>query len=588
MYQGEKSAVNCSTQCITIQAMSSRLRRWLADPLVLLCVAAGLLAFVVQSGELGTADTMHRLQTAHWLWTSEPQVFPNEYPEFGLHGRGGQLYSWYGIGQSLLMLPADLAGTWISHWQIFSGYGDDPAVRSIVVSYSTSILVNVLTVLVGFRLLRQLRFSVRESALGVLALMFCTTHLHYTQNMMENNYIMLLTLAGFSFQYEWLRTGSKRALLVGCGALGLNLLTRLTTGLDLMAGGIFLLLVLWFERVRGRELGQRLVAYCKVAAPVYAVFLMIDRLYQFYRFGSFTNTYVPLFAKEQRLQDPTLPANFPWSTPFHEGFLGALFQPEKSIFLFDPLLILAIVMLLVLWKRVSPEVRAYGVTSLLLLAGYICFYARYTYWAGDFAWGDRYVSTSVELAALLAVPLLLRLRFLASMASVPQGLKPASLAAASGTLRLRSGQAPEAVPFPRPILPKPLVTAALGKWIWRAGIALVAISLIIQLASLAFWLPLEIYQMETLGHPTFVIALRCKNIAAFALGKMQAWGLNNESMTQDPWDYVHITTWNFLPFLLRRVGAVPGWLVDTAFAVWGAGIAALALVCGRLRSVVEW
>jgi hypothetical protein len=67
-----------SLQCITIEAMSSRLRHWLDDPLVLLCVAAGLLAFVVQSGELGTADTMHRLQTTHWLWTSEPQVFPND------------------------------------------------------------------------------------------------------------------------------------------------------------------------------------------------------------------------------------------------------------------------------------------------------------------------------------------------------------------------------------------------------------------------------------------------------------------------------------------------------------------------------
>jgi hypothetical protein len=198
--------------CITIQTMSSRLRRWLNDPLVLLCIVAGLLAFVVQSGELGTADTMHRLQTTHWLWTSEPQVFPNEYPEFGLHGRGGQIYSWYGIGQSLLMLPADLVGTWIAHWHFFLGYGDDPAVRSIVVSYSTSILVNVLTVLVGFRLLRQLRFTVKESILGLLALLFCTTHLHYTQNLMENNYIMLLTLTGFSFQYEWLRTGSKWAL----------------------------------------------------------------------------------------------------------------------------------------------------------------------------------------------------------------------------------------------------------------------------------------------------------------------------------------------------------------------------------------
>ena len=520
--------------------MSSHVRRWLADPLVLLCLAAGLLGFVVQSGELGTSDTAHRLQTTHWLWTSEPQVFPNEYPEFGLHGRGGRLYGWYGIGQSLLMLPADLVGTWIARWNIFSGYGDDPAVRSIVVSYSTSILVNVLTALVGFRLLRQLRFSVRESVLGVLALMFCTTHLHYTQNMMENNYILLLTLAGFSFQYEWLRTGSRRALFVGCIALGLNLLTRLTTGLDLVAGGVFLFLVTWFERVRGRELGQRLVAYCKVAAPVYAVFLMIDRLYQFYRFGSFTNTYLPLFAKEQRLQDPTLPANFPWSTPFHEGFLGALFKPEKSIFLFDPLLVLAILLLVVVWGRLSPEVRAYGVTSLLLLLGYIIFYARYTYWAGDFAWGDRYVSTSVELAALLAVPLLLHYR------------------------------------------------ENVSSWIWRGGIVLIAASLIIQIASLAFWLPLEIYQMETLGHPTFVIALRCKNIAAFALGKMDAWGLNNEPMTQDAWDYVHITTWNFLPFLLRRVGAVPGWVVDIALTVWVAAIAALAVLLRRLTAVLQW
>src|SRR4029077_3551889 len=219
---------------------------------------------------------------------------------------------------------------------------------------------------------------------------------------------------------------------------------------------------------------------------------------------------------------------------------GPLFKPEKSIFLFDPLLVLTILLLVLLWRRLSAEVRAYGVTSLFVLLGYISFYARYTYWAGDFAWGDRYVSTSVELAALLGVPLLIHYR------------------------------------------------ENVSAWIWRGGIVLIAVSLVIQLASLAFWLPLEIYQMETMGHPTFVIALRFKNIAAFALNKMDAWGLNNESMTQDPWDYVHITTWNFLPFLLWRVGAVPEWAVKLAFAVWGAGIATLLFVCRRLQGMVEW
>ena len=520
------------------KAMTSRLGPRLRDPLFLLCLTAGLLAFVVQSGELGTADTMHRLQTTHWLWTSQPQVFPNEYPEFGLHGRGGQLFSWYGIGQSLLMLPADLVGTCIAHWKIFSEYEDDPAVRSIVVSYSTNILVNVLTVLIAFRLLRQLRFTVNEVVIGILALLFCTTHLHYTQNMQENNYIMLLTLTGFSFQYEWLRTGSRRALFLGSAALGLNLLTRVTTGLDLIAAGIFLLAVLWFEQERGRALGRRLSAYCGIAIPVYAFFGIVERLYSFYRFGSLTQTYIPIFARESRLQDPTLPANFPWSTPFHDGALGALFKPEKSIFLFDPLLVLAVGLLALLWRRLTVEVRAYALTSLLLLAGYISFYARYAYWAGDFAWGDRYVSTAVEMVALLAAPLMVRHR------------------------------------------------ANLRPWTWRIGIALMAVSSIIQIASLAFWLPLEIYQMETLGHPTFVIALRFKNIAAFILGKMDAWGLNTDEMSQDVWDYVHITTWNFLPFLLHRVGAAPAWVVKTAFAVWAAALAALGGVLQRLLSAL--
>jgi hypothetical protein len=122
---------------------------------------------------------------------------------------------------------------------------------------------------------------------------------------------------------------------------------------------------------------------------------------------------------------------------------------------------------------------------------------------------------------------------------------------------------------------------------WRSAIALIAISLIIQIASLAFWLPLEIYQMESFGHPTFVIALRLKNIVAFALGKMDAWGLNTDEMTQDPWDHVHITTWNFLPFLLRRVGAAPDWVVKIAFTAWGSALAMLAAVLLRLAAVLR-
>ena len=511
------------------------LRRWLRDPVFLLALTAGLIAFVVQSGELGTADTQHREQSAHAFWTAEPPVFPNEYPEFGVHGRGGKLQSWYGIGQSLLMLPADIVGSYVERLPIFAGYtGTDPTVRNIIVSYSTNILITVLTALLCFRFLRQLNFSVRQSAVGVMALLLATTHLHYTQNMMENNYIFLLTLAGFSYQYEWVVSGSRRALLLGSAAFGLNLLTRLTTGLDLLAGGFFALLVLWLTGVRGQDLWTRCKTYVVTAAPVYIFFGLLDRLYQFYRFGSFFNTYVSVVAREARERDPSLSIKYPFEKPFHEGFFGALFSPEKSIFLFDPLLIMMVLLTVVAWKRFTPAVKAYVVTGYLLLLAYISFYARYTVWSGDFAWGDRYVSTAVELAVLLAIPLLLRHRL------------------------------------------------QVGKAVWVTGLALLGISTVIQIASLCFWLPLEIYQMESLGHPTFVIVQRFRNIVMFAQGRMY----DNFAMHWDPWDYVHITTWNFLPFLLKRVGVAPAWAVRVTFIIWSASLAALALVFGRMTKVL--
>jgi hypothetical protein len=515
------------------------LRSWLWDPQRLLCLAACLAAFVVQSGELGSSDTMHRLQATHSFWTSEPAVFPDEYPEFGVHGRGGRLYGWFGIGQSLLMWPGDILGSGLEQLSIFENYnGNDPSIRNIVVSYSTSILLSGLTALIAFRFLRQLAFTRRQATAGVLALLFCTTHLHYTQNMMENNYILLLSLTGLSFQYDWLRTGNQRALRLGAAAFGLNLLTRLTTGIDLIAGGVFLLLVWVYQGVPPRNLAKHVVSYAKTVAPVYASFFLIDRAYQYYRFGSFFHTYVWVVAREYHKLNPALPPNYPWETPFHVGFLGPLLTPEKSIFLFDPLLVLAIVVAARGWKGFTAEIKAYLVTSFLLVLAYISFYARYTVWSGDFAWGDRYVSTAVELAAFSSVPLWLRYR------------------------------------------------AQLGRSVRTAALGLIAVSAIVQVASLAFWLPLEIYQMESLGHPTLVIALRFKNIAAFALGRMDRWGLTNVAMTQDPWDYVHITTWNFLPFLLRRVGKAPSWVVQTLFAVWGTALLAVGLVLWQLTRVL--
>ena len=531
-------------------------QRPFSRPLFLLLLITGLFTFLIQSGELGTSDTTHRLQVTHSLWTGQPQVFPNEYPEFGLHGRGGRLYAWYGIGQSLLMLPADLVGSAATHlpiWRTYVHSGEDPAIRSILVSISTNILVNVLTALAAFRLLALFGFSEGESVAGVLSLLCATTHLYYAQSMTENNYILLLTITGFALQYRWLTSGNRRALFWGSAALGLNLLTRLTTTLDIFGAGCFILLAALFSRdgaPRGANATVKapmlsiLRTYLRGALPVYAVFLVIDRVYQYLRFGSWTNTYVAVFAREQRLIDPTLPGNFPFNRGWfegglHSGVLGPFFMPEKSIFLFDPMFPLALLLTALLWRRLSPAMRAFVLATLGTLAAYVFFYARYNWWAGDFAWGDRYISSAVELTTLLAIPLLLRYR------------------------------------------------RTLSRAIWSIGLAITGISLVIQGASLAFWVPLEIYQMETFGHPTWVVFLRFKNIAAFALHRRAAWGLDTFAMFQDSWDAAHITTWNFLPSLLRHIGQAPLWAVHVLYGMWAVAALALVLVSARLIRVLK-
>src|SRR5271163_234485 len=109
-------------------------------PAVLLGFVAMLTAFAVQSGEISSSDSQHRLQTTHSFWTSEPPVYPQDYPEFGIHGRGGKLYGWYGIGQSLVLLPSDVIGTYMERLPVFGDYRNaqtDPTIRNIVVTYST-------------------------------------------------------------------------------------------------------------------------------------------------------------------------------------------------------------------------------------------------------------------------------------------------------------------------------------------------------------------------------------------------------------------------------------------------------------------
>jgi hypothetical protein len=461
-----------------IRRMATKLA---GHPAFFLVLIALLTSLIVQSGNLGSVDTGRRLQVAHSFWTGEPPVIQETGDDFGAVGRNGQLQAWFGIGQSLLMLIPDMIATKLVN-SVSSlreiDRRENGSIRRTLVAYQISPLVCVLGVLVSFYLIQLLGFHVHEAIAGALTLLFATTFLHYTQIAQENNFILLMTLLGFYCQYRWFQLANPYWLIAGAAAFGFNLLTRMTTGFDLLAGALFIVVCLWRSGLSAQVFKRQLLSYTLTCMAVYSFFVLGDRLYHYYRFGTFLGTYIQLYGEKWKLLHPELPASFPFSTPFLVGFLGPLVTPDKSIFIFDPLLIVTLILVIKFRRLIASNVSALVLSLGVLSLGYISFYATYFDWSGNAAWGDRFVTTPVQLLAMMSVPLLLRFRH-----------------------HLKS--------------------------FYERGVyyAIAALSVVIQCASVVLSYNLELLQAHVRGGSRFIVGLRFANLLAMATGSFEKWGL---------------------------------------------------------------
>jgi hypothetical protein len=367
-------------------------------------------ALAIQTGGLDVYDTRVRLQVAHWLWAGGEQVPPEDQGvRFGVPGRGGKLQAWYGIGQSLVMLPADFAASQVARALKLEGRKEE-LFHQFAVAYLTFPWITAASVVVAYSLLLELGFTPRRALFGGLALLFGTTFFHYAQHHQENSLMMLAMVCGTYGALRWRDTGATRPLVLGMLALGFNILIRLPGALDVAAVGALAAALAWLRARRaGEPAGPRLARLVLVVVASSALYLFIDRLYHFARFGSFLGTYLNQFPQVWRRRDPSLPEDFPYNTTFRAGFLGALFSPHKSVFLFDPLLALTLLAFARGGRRIRAGLWAWLVAFAALLLADVAFYARVVFWGGDSAWGDRYVLVPVWMIALVGVPLLMEL-----------------------------------------------------------------------------------------------------------------------------------------------------------------------------------
>jgi len=354
---------------------------------------------IVNPGNFGTIDTTRRLQAERWIRLGEPPVRRGDIDaRFGLVGRHGVVHPWYGVGQSLVLLPFDLlVGTAAAPALERAGLDGEKQrqVRELLIAFLMQAVLTSALLLLARALLAGFGFGPVAAAAGAISLLLATTCLVYVQCAQENELLLVLALTALVSIRRWETSGAAGWAALAGAAGGFAVLVRLPSLAD---AAVFAVLGLAAGGGRKRFLAAYLV-------PV-GLGVLADRWYHWVRFGEWFSTYATMLGRQARMPGASVP--FPFSYPFGKGFLGAFDSPDKSILLFDPLLLLVGAMAVCRWRRLDRRMRAALVSFAGLLLLYNAFYARYFDFGGDVAWGHRFLTVPVQLLALFAVPLLMR------------------------------------------------------------------------------------------------------------------------------------------------------------------------------------
>jgi hypothetical protein len=359
-----------------------------AHPAATLAVFAAALAVYLLSapGHLQTVDIRAEFAVAQSIagrgdFTVNPNLPYVTVPsEPGIDGRR---YSHHGLGQSLLMLPAAVVGQ-------LAGCPSDPGLcppdAQRTAEWAAGMVDPVcaaLTVLVFFCLSRELGFALRPSLLATAALALGTAEWAYAHDTFDVVPDGLFLLAAIYLGAVALRRRQTALFLAAGLCAGFAVLVRLPTALLLPVLGLVVLAqVAHWPR---REAVAAAVAWGGGAAAC----LLVLAWFNWARFGT------PLESGYGLASD-----TYPFSTPLPAGLAGELLSPGKSIFLFSPALVLAVVGT----RRFLARHRAVGLGILAMLSVHLCFYGTYQEWAGDWGWGPRYLVPLLPPAMLLALP----------------------------------------------------------------------------------------------------------------------------------------------------------------------------------------
>src|SRR6266498_1054707 len=352
-------------------------------------VASGLLAlyFAVQRGRVPSYDGKIAYATARAISNGRLHLLPED--DFY---RANLPYSHYGIGMPLVILPLYL---------LQRALGSTP---DLVVTLACPLLLAATGAVVCL-CARELGWSRRVALAGALAATLLTQAVEVSQELFSEPGISLSTALLVLGILRWRNGRSSGPWLAGIG-VGSGLLFRSDSAV-LLGSGLLLLpaFVPW------RRLLAEPRAWIGLALPILAA-------------AAWTAWYAEL--RDGSLVPAVYGGTF--TTPWFHGLYGLLLSHGKSLFVYNPFLLLAIPGALVMWRRD----RATTALLLVLAVARPLFYARWSAWYGGVAWGPRFLMPTAVPLSLLAMYGISRMGRLHLAVRVPAALVVAALVVASG------------------------------------------------------------------------------------------------------------------------------------------------------------
>ena len=346
--------------------------------ILFLLISVFLIAFFTSHATLSTDPPARYLEAKALVDRGSFQIEPIPHeplPPGIIPGKNGELYSYFGKGQSVIF-----AAPYFVCSKIFR-IGSDKHIRSVI-SLTVFPVFLALIAITLYGCLREFNFSPGQAYLAATLAVFATGLWQLSKEGQEGVHLAFFFILCAYGLRRYQNTASLKALSWSAAAMSCAFLTRSDTA-PTFASFFFLAgyLILSGNQRNGKELNistHRLKAMsllCGILALAPAVHCTINMTLFGHPISGYDNM-----------------AHFAWSR-LPTGLNGLLFSPGRSVFLYNPILLLVIPGLVIMWKQHRPWLLfiVIGFTGCLFL------HAAYSVFHGNCCWGPRYLIRHIPL-----------------------------------------------------------------------------------------------------------------------------------------------------------------------------------------------